>query len=110
MTDDPLRNLKDPLRKTGPEKEVELFRALSKVSTGFAQDEVINAVLNVLVNALRQGYASRRDAEARFDELMGRTKSVLLGHYDSVSGRRKGVFAFDQVIAPLFFKDKDTFN
>lgn len=110
MTDDPLRNPKDPLRKSGPDQALQLFRALSLTAHGFVAEDVANAAANILINAIRHSHANRADAEARFNELFGRTKSTLLDHYDSVTGKRKSVFPFHQVVRPAFFKDKDGFN
>jgi hypothetical protein len=47
------------------------------------------------------------DAEARFDEISGRTKQLLLDHYDG-AGNRRSVFPFHQVIeVPHFDGRKD---
>lgn len=105
-TNDPLRNELDPLRRSGPDQALELFRAFSKVAHGFSAEDVISAATNILVNGIRQSYDRRPGAEARYDELFGRTKSMLLSHYDSVTGRRKSVFPFNQEIRMEHFRDK----
>ncbi len=58
---------------------------------------MIGATVNILVNAIRQSQPTRGQAEARFDELFGRTKQVLLDHYDAL-GRKRGIFPYDQVV------------
>jgi hypothetical protein len=92
-------NKKDPLPKVGPEAQRELFQQFKQSASGFQQDDVVGAAVNVLVNALRQTHGSRKEAEKAFDELMGRTKGLLLdGHYDATTGKRLNIFPFHQVI------------
>lgn len=100
----------DPLTKrdAAPQQQLELFKRYSNASDGFPAGHVVNAAANMLINALRQTYGDRRTAEQRFDELFGQTKSLLLSHYDSVTGKRKSIFPHTQVIAPQpFHVDKD---
>jgi acyl carrier protein phosphodiesterase len=106
MTTDPLRNTKDPLRKSGPEAEQELFRALGRACNDFPRDVVLGAAMNLIVNAIRQEHAGRNAACNAFDEVMARTKAVLLDkHYDEM-GKRRNVFPFHQVIEPMLFVNK----
>lgn len=65
--------------------------------------------MNLLVNAVRQNCITRREAERAFDELVGRTKNLLLEqHYDPVSGRRRNVFPHTQhIMAELVHWGKD---
>lgn len=82
-----------------PEQERALFDAFRKAAAGKNVDAVIGASINMLVNVLRQMEPTRKEAEARFDMLFGRGKSLLLDrHYDSVTGKRKTVFPFTQVV------------
>lgn len=104
---DPLRNPNDPLRKSGPDQALELFRAFSQVANGFSTEDAVAASVNMLINAVRQAHANRGEAEARFNELFGRSKDVLLGHYDSVTGKRRNIFPFNQVIHMAHFNDRD---
>lgn len=102
---DPLRNLKDPLHKAGPEAGKELFRQLGKVCHGFNNDAVIDAATNLLINIVRQSSPTWSKAEQLFDERFGRGKTVLRDHYDA-NGKRRNVFPFHQYIHMDFFKDK----
>jgi hypothetical protein len=94
-------NRKDPLLKTGPERQLELFKEFSKSAHGYSAEDAIGAAGNVIVTALRQTHATREKASEQFDEWFGKLKTILMGHYTS-AGRLKGVFPYDQVIsAPL---------
>lgn len=96
----------DPLLG-GPEQERLLFEEFRRLSAGRSLDAVFGAAINLIVNAIRQSEAKRSDAEARYDVLMGKGKSLLLeSHYDSVTGRRKTVFPYTQVIK-MPFHDAD---
>lgn len=90
-------NEKDPLLKASADNTRELFTRFAQQSHGFATEDVIGAAINLLVNSIRQTYSTREKAEKHYDELMGRTKSILLDHYDHV-GRKNGVFPFTQTI------------
>lgn len=104
---DPLRNPLDPLRDR-PGEETELFRAMTGACHGHTTEAVVGAAVNVLVNAVRQSAPSRQQAEQLFDDLMGRTKSLLLEkHYDSVTGRRRSVFPFNQTINAPFVSNRN---
>ena len=103
-------NSSDPLRNPSlaPDAARELFQRLSQVANGFGREDVTAAAANLLVNAVRQSCASRRQAEVVFDDLFGRAKALLLDqHYDG-AGKRRSVFPFDQAIhVPLMrFRNK----
>ena len=88
----------DPLDKTGPPSEIDLFKKMAALGAGVPHDLVINAAMNVVLNALRQSQDTRAKAEMAFDAIAGRAKAVLLDqHYDGL-GKRRGVFPFDQRI------------
>ena len=90
-------NPKDPMLKSGPDAERLLFEAFGRVSSGHDMSVVAGAGVNLLVNALRQTYASRGQAERAFNELFGRAKNLLLEqHYDPVTEKRRSVFPFTQ--------------
>lgn len=96
---DPLDNADEATRA--------LFAEISKLLVNRPQQAVWGAGLNLLVNSIRQCTAQRKDAEALFDQLMGSAKTVLLDvHYDSVTGLRRSVFPFTQVIQPPFHQNE----
>lgn len=101
-------NRQDPLLQTGAEAGRVLFDAMSRTCTGFSRDDVVNAAINILVNAIRQECPSRQQSEARYDELSAKTKGLLMNHYDSVSGKRRSVFPFTQTVHAqlVHFDDK----
>lgn len=104
----PLRNPKDPLH-AGPEAAKELFRRFGALAHGFPADAVMDAALNILINAIRGGQATRAGAEKVFDELAGRSKHVLLErHYDNL-GKRRNIFPFDQHVNVDFANFKQRF-
>ena len=100
-------NPKDPLKRAESE-QLELTRKFGLVASGFSNEAVLGAAINVFVNAIRQTYPTLSSADARYTELVGKFKSVLLGHYDSVTGKRRSIFPFHQTISPVLFKDEDT--
>lgn len=99
MNADPFRGL--------PEQERMLFDMFRQASAGKNVDAVIGASINLLINVLRQMESNRKDAEARWDMLFGRGKTLLLdNHYDAVTGKRRNIFAHtQQVRMPLHWED-----
>jgi hypothetical protein len=93
---------KDPLVLATPNRQRELFDRMSKTADGYSAEDVIGAAANMLINAIRQSQPTRRQAEIRFDELFGRSKAVLVDHYDTL-GRKRGLFPYDQVIEAALF-------
>lgn len=93
---------KDPLALATPDNQRELFNRFSREANGFANEDAIGAAANILINAIRQSQPTRAQAEARFNELFGRSKQVLLDHYDSL-GRKRGIFPYNQVIEASLF-------
>jgi hypothetical protein len=103
-------NPKDPMLTSGPEAERKLFEQLGRVCNDFPREVVAGAASNLIINAIRQNFATRETAEKAFDELFGRTKSLLLDqHYDSVTGKRRNIFPFTQHIEIPLTIDKDGF-
>jgi hypothetical protein len=94
--------VKDPTLE-GPPSEQALFDAMAKVASGFSTEAVLGASINLIVNAVRQIYGKRSEAEYRMRELFGKNMELLMLHYDPVSGRRRSVIPFTQVIAPKRF-------
>ena len=102
-------NPKDPLLRSSSEYQKILFKKFSEAANGFQVEDAIGAALNVLINALRQTYDSRQKAEIRCNELLGKTKQVLLDHYDGTGRRKQGVFPFDQTLQVDVHVDTDKF-
>jgi hypothetical protein len=100
MVSDPLKNLAG--------QEHRLFQLFTQMSTGHNLDAVMGAAVNVLINAIRQNYPLRKDAEQKIDELFGRGKQMLLAnHYDTTTGRRRTVIPHTQVVRMPYVIDKD---
>lgn len=87
---------KDLLLDT-PDNARELFNQFSQISHGFSTLDVVNAALNVLVNAIRQAEPTRQGAERVWDECVARSKGVLLDGYNS-AGRKKGIYPYTQTL------------
>lgn len=100
----------DPLYKQGTETQSDLFDQFVKASAGFQNDDVVGAAINLLINAMRQTHPTRDSAEKAFDEIIGKSKGLLLdGHYDSITKKRRNIFPFHQVIElpfPIVMKKK----
>lgn len=110
---DPLRNPLDPLHKTGPEAQRELFRRFAAAANGFSTEAVVGAAVNMLINAIRQSHAKwtgSGGAEARFNEIFGQHKEVLKRHYDGAGNRKPSIFPFDQTIQMDHFREGDSFH
>ncbi len=111
MSDHPLiNNPNDPLIRTGDAYQRALLEKLGAQCNGFSSDAVIGAAVNLLINAVRQTYSSRVTAEIRFNDLINQSKSTLLEHYDSVTGKRKGNFAHTQIVQAAHVHSDDNIN
>jgi predicted ATPase len=100
MNPDPLLGL--------PEQERLLFNAFKQASAGKNVDAVLGAALNIVINTIRQIEPTRKEAEARYDALFGRAKTLLIDrHYDSVTGKRKTIFPFTQVVRAAYHHEDD---
>ncbi len=89
-------NPKDPLLDAGFSQR-ELLERFARAADGFPIDVVGGAAANILINGIRQSHATRQDAEKAFDVLFGFLKQLLVDHYDS-TGRKKGIFPYDQTL------------
>jgi hypothetical protein len=99
--------MNDPLKSTDS-REHQLFEQVTALLNGLPSEMVRVIAINVLVNAIRQSVPYRNDAEELFNELTGRAKALLLDkHYDLVTGRRRSVFPFTQVIEAPFHVEQD---
>ncbi len=99
-------NGKDPLMNAHAPAGQTLFKAISSTASGFPAEDVVNAAVNLMINAIRQQCATRADAGRVFDDMFGRSKQILMNHYDSV-GRLRGVFPYDQTIHTELLIDPD---
>lgn len=104
MNDDPIRNIKDPLRSSSPDMARELFRILATSCKDVPNEVVLGAAANLIINSIRQASSTAYQAEVKFDELFGKSKQALMNHYDSF-GRKKGIFPYDQTIHVSLIKD-----
>jgi hypothetical protein len=97
----------DPLQNAPDQAARQLFEKFQQLSAGRTADSVIGAAVNILINAIRQMEPFRKDAEARWDMLFGRGKSVLMDHYDATTGRKKSVIPHTQIIRSAFHLEDD---
>lgn len=104
-----LNNPTDPLRKVEDAGQ-ELFKRMGRTCDGFSSDAVIAAASNIVLNAIRQAYGQRYQAEARYDELTARLKGLLMDHYDPVTGKRRNIFPHTQELHVPFLHDVDRIN
>jgi hypothetical protein len=102
-------NPKDPMIKSSPDRQRELFKQFSAVANGFSAEEVLGAAANMFVNALRQAHATQRGALDSLDRLTAQTKNLLASHYDAM-GKRRNVFPFHQVLEATHFDDREKFQ
>lgn len=93
-------NARDPMLKIAPKTALDLTAEFAKLAHQAGMANVIDAAGSLIITALRQRFEKRNEAEAAINEIFGRMKTALLEHYDGTSGRRKGIFPYDQTIAP----------
>jgi hypothetical protein len=97
----------DPLTE-GP--EYELLSKMMDICNGAPHDMVKSVAMNLMIHAIRQSVPTRREAEAELDDWTGRAKSLLLDHhYDLVTGLRRTVFPFTQVVRAPFVVNENKF-
>lgn len=99
--------MQDPLITSLSSHQQALKDQLQQVCSGKPTDIVLGAAINLVCNAVRQSYHKRERAEARFDELVGKAKAMLLDHYDRSNGRAFGAFPYDQTIHMPTVTDRD---
>lgn len=88
--------MSDPLLNN-TEQARELFKQFSQISHGFNTLDVVNASLNMVINAVRQAAHNQKNASDMWDELITRSKTTLMDHY-TASGNRRNVFPHTQVL------------
>jgi hypothetical protein len=100
---------KDPLQQIDGRA---LFEEVGKLCDGAPLEIIRDVAVSLLLSSIRMGTPLRKDAEASFDEIMGRAKSLLLdAHYDSVTGHRRSIFPYTQVIqAPFHVEESKSFD
>jgi hypothetical protein len=98
--------MSDPLLQN-TDNARQLFQSFSHVSHGFGTLDVVNAALNILVNAIRQAEPTKKGASDLWDELTSRSKGHLMDGYDS-TGRKRGIYPYTQTLVanPVNFKMK----
>ena len=100
------RNPNDPLNGLGPEAEKVLFEKLTRQCSGHDLNQAMHAAINLLVNVIRQSNPRRKRALDNVDEVAAKMKSILDMHYDPVTGARRNVFPFSQVLELDHFRDR----
>lgn len=97
--------MKDPLQAAleGAPNARELFILLAQRCEGMPIDQVYMIAVNLLINAIRMTTPTRDGAEFVINDLFGRAKKLLLElHYDSVTGKRKTLFPYTQMVQVPF--------
>ena len=88
----------DPLKQQRSDYGPQVFAEVVKVIDGCTYQTVVDVASGLILNALRQAYPTRREAEASFDAIAAKAKGLLDEHYDKVSGKRKSIFAHPQFV------------
>lgn len=102
-------NPKDPLANTLDTPQKELARQWGQAASGFGYDAVIVAASSMLVTGVRQCYPTLAEAEARLEEVVGKSRQALRDCYDSTTGKRRNIFPHTQIVqAAHHDDDKDT--
>jgi hypothetical protein len=81
-----------------PDRSRELFKAFCACATGCAQEDVLAAAINLLLNGIRQSCATQLEAAMVFDELSAKAKHLLLEAHYHGDGTRRNIFPFTQVL------------
>ena len=98
----------DPLLYNGPASQQDLFNKFSMLASGYPVDAAMGAAVNILINAVRQTFPLRTQAEDQWKSLMGQGMNILLSHYDPTTNRRRSTISFPQVLrAPQIVLDPD---
>jgi len=102
--------MKDTIANPGSESSRLLFEQFVRLADGKSIEDVLSASANMIANCLRQNYGLRHEVEGRIDELFGRTKQILLEHYDPTTGHRRSIVPYDTVIRPTLVLTDDQFT
>lgn len=92
------------------DNEQRLFEELSRVaaSKSLPPRAVWGASINLLINAILQSTTEHKTAEMILDQLMKNAKLILNVQYDPVTGKRRQVQPFTQVVEPPFVPSEST--
>ena len=88
----------DPLKQRRSDHGPEVFAEVVKIIEGCTYQTVVDVAAALILNALRQAYPTRREAEASLDAIVAKAKGLLDEHYDRASGKRKSIFAHTQIL------------
>src|SRR5215475_11447455 len=90
----------------------EIWDALNKAMEGkLPIEQVYTLAVNLIVHGIRMTTPSRGGAEYVVDDLFRRAKNLTLAHYDSVTGKRKVLFPYSQMVkAPFHVNESQIFR
>jgi hypothetical protein len=103
--------MKDPLFEAveNAPNAKEVWDVLTKRIENMPMDQVYTIAINLIVQGIRMSVPYRGQAEFIVDDLFGRTKGIVLAHYDSVTGKRKALFPYTQLMQPPFHVNESKF-
>lgn len=90
--------------------DLALFEHVIRQLNGVPLPAVGNLAVNLLVNAVRQSEATRKNAEEMVDTLFSRAKTALFEQYDAVTGKRRAVVPVTQVVQMPFHDERKKGN
>jgi hypothetical protein len=106
--------MKDPLLQAVESANgiKEIWDALNKSMEGkIPIQDVYTLAVNLIVHGIRMTTPYRGQAEFVVDDLFRRAKNLTLEHYDSVTGKRKVLFPYSQMIkAPFHVNESQIFT
>jgi len=80
---------------------ITLFERLGVLAHGFRQDQVADAAVNLVINAIVQAHRTQADAERAWDLLMhGAKQHLIIDCYDGTGGAKKTYPYYQLVRAP----------
>src|SRR5215467_1675347 len=90
----------------------QIWEALNRAMDGkIPIHEVYMLAVNLIVHGIRMTTPQRREAEFVVDDLLRRAKNLTLEHYDSVTGKRRVLFPYSQMIkAPFFVNESQIYD
>jgi hypothetical protein len=94
----PASSPNDPINKASLETEADLFRQICQLCSQLPSETVLNMSRNLAVNVIRQTRSNWTEAEATMNMLFQGNLELLSRHYNTTSGRKNGLFPFNQII------------